>query len=51
MESLWASLQTKDREIVSPAWHRRVLSERRKRLRSGKAVLLSLAEVRARFSR
>ena len=51
MEHLWASLQTKDREIACPAWHRRVLGERRKRLRSGKAVLLSLAEVRARFSR
>jgi hypothetical protein len=50
MESLWASLQGKDREMGSPASHRSVLSERRKKLRSGKAVLYSLAEVRARLS-
>ena len=51
MENLWASLQGKDREMGSPAWHRSVLRERRQKLRSGKAVLYSLAEVRARLSR
>ena len=51
MENLWASLQAQDSVMPSPAWHRRVLSERRRRLSSGKSVLHSLAEVRARFSR
>jgi hypothetical protein len=49
MENLWASLQAQDSVMPSPAWHRRVLSERRRRLSSGKSVLYSLAEARARF--
>ena len=51
MENLWASLQGKDRKMGSPAWHRGILGERRKKLRSGKAVLYSLSEVRSRLSR
>ena len=51
MENLWASLQGGGREMGSPAWHRRVLSERRRKLRSGKAVMYSLAEVRTRLLR
>jgi len=51
MESLWASFRQTGREIPSPAWHREVLAARRRKLRSGNAVIYSLAEVRKQLAR
>ena len=49
MNAIWASLDNKDEEVESPAWHREVLAEREARIQSGEAQFLSLDEVKKRF--
>jgi len=51
MESLWASFRQTGQEIPSPAWHREVLAGRGRKLRSGKAALYTLADVRKKLAR
>jgi putative addiction module component (TIGR02574 family) len=50
MNAIWASLDNKDEEVESPAWHGEVLAEREARIQSGEAQFLSLDEVKKRFS-
>jgi putative addiction module component (TIGR02574 family) len=49
MNAIWASLDNKDEEIESPAWHSEVLAEREARIQSGEAQFLSLNEVKKLF--
>ncbi|MEY2519411.1 MAG: hypothetical protein QOG51_1952 [Verrucomicrobiota bacterium] len=48
--AIWASLDTKDETIESPAWHGEVLAEREAKIQSGQGQFLSLDEVKKRFS-
>jgi len=47
MEALWDSLQEEDAHIESPAWHRSVLEERKRKIESGQAEFISLEKLRA----
>jgi hypothetical protein len=40
MESLWEELSRTPEELPSPAWHKEILDERRRRVASGKAQLV-----------
>jgi hypothetical protein len=51
MEALWDSLGAERPALPSPSWHRDVLAERSRKLRSGKAKLLDLDQVRDRLAR
>lgn len=45
-EALWDSLGAEHPALPSPSWHREILAERGRKLRSGKAKLLNLELVR-----
>ena len=47
METLWDSLIDEDSEIESPQWHREILEERKRKIKTGKAEFLSLDELKA----
>ena len=47
MESLWDSLIDEESEIKSPEWHRDILEERKRKIETGKAELISLEKLRA----
>lgn len=49
MDWIWESLDNKDKEVESPAWHGAVLAEREAKIRSGDAEFLSLDEVKKRL--
>jgi len=49
IEALWESLPSADSSVVSPAWHRKVLSDRKAKVAAGKGVFLTLDSVRKRF--
>jgi len=46
MEEIWSSLIEEDTHPESPQWHQEILENRRKRIESGKAKFLSLAELK-----
>ena len=47
MEALWDSLVEEESDIESPAWHRDILEERRRKIDSGQAEFISLEKLRA----
>lgn len=47
MEALWDSLTDEESEIESPAWHRDILDERKRKIENGKAEFISLEKLRA----
>ncbi|MDO9264230.1 MAG: addiction module protein [Desulfosalsimonadaceae bacterium] len=47
MEAIWDSLIDEESEIDSPEWHRDILEERKKNIKTGKAEFLSLENLRA----
>jgi hypothetical protein len=49
MEQLWDAISGGGNKRSSPAWHRTVLSDRRKRLNSTDVRFLSLDEIRERL--
>ncbi len=44
METLWDSLLYEETQIESPAWHRDILEERKRKIENGKAKFLSSLE-------
>ncbi|MGI8819567.1 MAG: addiction module protein [Chthoniobacterales bacterium] len=51
LNAVWESIENKDEEIESPAWHGEVLAQREAEIQSGEAKFLSLHEVKERFGR
>ena len=51
MEQLWDSLRQDEDALTSPAWHKTVLEERKKRYENGELKMFSLDEIRASFNR
>jgi hypothetical protein len=49
MEQIWDSLCHEESEIESPAWHRDILKERKKRMDSSDAKYLTVEELRNRY--
>jgi len=49
MEQIWDSLCHEETEPDSPAWHRDVLEERKKRMDSSDARYLTVEELRNRY--
>ncbi len=49
LNAVWESIDNKDEEIESPAWHGEVLAEREAEIQSGQAKFLSLDELKERF--
>ena len=47
MEAIWDSLIDEESEIDSPEWHRDILEEWKKNIKTGKAEFLSLENLRA----
>ncbi|MGO9020643.1 MAG: addiction module protein [Syntrophobacteraceae bacterium] len=47
MEALWDSLLDEEAEIESPEWHRDILEERKRKIETGEAELISLERLRA----
>jgi len=46
MEELWDALCQEDQEIESPAWHKEILEERRKKIETGKAEFISIEDLK-----
>jgi putative addiction module component (TIGR02574 family) len=51
LNAVWESIENKDEEIESPAWHGEVLAQREAEIASGEAKFLSLDELKERFGR
>jgi putative addiction module component (TIGR02574 family) len=49
LESVWQSLCAHPGDVMSPAWHREVLEQRRRRLEDGRATIASWADAKARL--
>lgn len=49
LESVWQSLCAHPCDVKSPAWHREVLDERRRRLEDGRATISAWADAKARL--
>jgi hypothetical protein len=47
MEALWDSLLDEEYEIESPEWHRDILEERKRKIKTGEAEFISLEELKA----
>ncbi len=46
MEELWDSLCREENEIKSPEWYKEILESRKKKIKSGEAELISLADLK-----
>ena len=46
---LWDSVEAKDDEVESPAWHGEVLAERAAKIESGEAKFMTLDELKDRL--
>lgn len=49
MEDLWDSLSHEKKELDSPDWHRSILEDRRKKIESGTARLLTIDDLKKQF--
>ena len=49
MEAIWASLCSRPVDVESPAWHEKVLAERKKRLESNEATVTEWSEAKKRI--
>ena len=49
LERVWADLCQSPTDMVSPAWHREVLEERKRRLASGEATVSTWRDAKARL--
>lgn len=47
MEALWNSLIEEEEELGSPEWHQDILEERKRKIESGTAEWISLADLKA----
>jgi len=50
MELLWKSISKTPDQVSSPEWHKKVLSARLNKIKSGKAKFLTLDQVKSRLS-
>jgi putative addiction module component (TIGR02574 family) len=48
MEAIWRSLSAHEENVPVPAWHKQVLDERQRQIDAGKAVFISLEEMKER---
>jgi len=51
MEQIWDSLRDEAHDIASPAWHERVLEERKNKIDRGEATFITLDQLKSRFHR
>ena len=51
MENLWQTLCEDESNLESPAWHEKVLEERRRRIESGAATFYTLDQLKERLQR
>jgi hypothetical protein len=49
MELLWNSLCQSEGEVSSPAWHEVIVSDRLRKIRSGKAKFLTIPQLKRRL--
>lgn len=51
MEELWADMDktAEANDYITPQWHKDILDEREKKVKSGEAKFLSIAEVKEEF--
>ena len=47
MEELWDALCHEEQEIESPAWHEKILEERKKKIKNGEAEFISVEDLKA----
>jgi len=47
MEELWDVLCHEEKKIKSPAWHGKILEERKKKIKAGKAEFISIEDLKA----
>jgi hypothetical protein len=47
MEELWDVLCHEEQEIKSPAWHGKILEDRKKEIENGEAEFISVEELKA----
>ncbi|MBN1901445.1 addiction module protein [Candidatus Sumerlaeota bacterium] len=47
MEALWDSLLYEESDMESPEWHQNILEERKRKIKNGKAVFISLQKLKA----
>ena len=51
MELLWRSMSVRPEKVVSPAWHKKVLTDRLAKVEAGKGKFLTIAQLKKRLSR
>jgi putative addiction module component (TIGR02574 family) len=51
LELLWDSIASTPDQVESPTWHKAILSERLKKVDSGKSKFLTLHELKDRLSK
>lgn len=51
LNAVWDSIENKDGEIESPAWHGEILAERTAKIESDEAKFLTLDELKERLRR
>ncbi len=49
MENLWEALCEDEGNLESPAWHEKILEERRRRIESGEATFYTLDQLKERL--
>jgi putative addiction module component (TIGR02574 family) len=51
MELLWRSMANKPDDLESPAWHKKVLSQRLAKVEGGKGEFLTLSQLKKRLAK
>ncbi len=51
MELLWRSMTSEPDKLPSPAWHKKILSQRLAKVAAGKGVFLSLPQLKKRLAK
>ena len=51
MELLWRSMASKPDALESPAWHKKVLSQRLAKVEAGKGEFLTLTQLKKRLAK
>lgn len=51
MELLWKAISHPPEQVLSPAWHGEILSERKAKIRRGEAHFLRIDEVKKRLQK
>lgn len=51
MELLWRSMSSEPAKLASPAWHKKVLSQRLAKVEAGKGEFLTLTQLKQRLAK